>query len=291
MMQTVIDWTPRKGPASENVTVSDGMETPNSSSSADANSPATSVEAPFAFVKKQRRCRLACCTALARPTGFDINQEVISIQSTCIIFIPPPCAVSWFSGISAAYVRTRKGDENEDDDKASEVNKEEDDDPFMERIGRSTGIAASPVSSETLGIIGHEVEIDDCLRCNKGGYQHFKVTVTLPSRGLQGVAVVERTGGDMVVLESLDSARKSDAVAVSGSPCPPPCLRFDTTQSLGDAAAEPLIRRYFPSVVRRIEDVRAPQDAPAEDCGSVLRECVVCIGTLTLVNLPLIRVF
>lgn len=304
-MQTVVDWTTRKR--------SSEKESAGSSSTALSPTEASETveEEPFAFVKKARRCRQACCTAVTGSSFIDPNQEYLTLESTCIIFLPPPCVQSWFSGLTAMptttasiYQKRDSGGESSESDNdeaeseddgdepasrrstGSKSNKEkeqeadeddDDDDPFMEKattsvqavVGAKGVKEASPVEfpQETLGILAHEIEIDDCLSCANGGYQHFRLTVTLPKRGMQGTAVVERTGGDMLVLESLETtattatstpndspsgalpasstsalpSSSSSSLSSSSPSSPPssspsPCFRFTATRSLGDVS-------------------------------------------------------
>ena len=126
---------------------------------------------------------------------------------------------------------------------SSEEEDDDDDDPFMDRVGGDqpnssnsapsthlgTIVSSNPTSTTTAGfsnaqpglstngslpiaIQAHEAEIDDCLRCAVGGYQHFRLALTDARRGLAGATMVERTGGEFLKLTS-------------------DCLQFGTTKS------------------------------------------------------------
>ena len=124
-------------------------------------------EAPFAFVKKPRRCTLPCCTALA--TSVTDGAELLKLEKAPAVFLlPPPCEVSWFSGLS---MKNQIGLES--------LVGESDEDPFMDKEKvksqpPSGRLDPEEAPSACLGILGHELEIDDCLRCAEGGYQHFR---------------------------------------------------------------------------------------------------------------------
>jgi len=110
--------------------------------------------------------------------------------------------------------------------------------------------------SRRVTLLAKEKEIDECLRCVDGGYQHFRLEVHVPAQNLTGLVDVERTGGDLVFLRS-------------------PWLTFTAEKSFaGDAAAQ-LVASCFPSVFSRV------QDEP-----STLAECVVCSGEVELTGLP-----
>ena len=109
-----------------------------------------------------------------------------------------------------------------------------------------------------------------------GGYQHFKVTLSDRHRGMEGEVMVERMGGDMVLIDS-------------------EILTFDPTNSYVGASAGPLLQRFFPSVLRRLRasadkgsasDANTSADAGAQEQGrekeveSLLADCVVCTGRI-----------
>ena len=140
--------------------------------------------------------------------------------------------------------------------------------------GAATEIRGQPslleLDRRPLSLLAHESDIDDCLKCVKGGYLHFRVTLTDHARSTQGKVIVERTGGEMLRFEAAD-----DGGVKAG-----PQMTFATKHSFaGSAAVTPIIERFFPSVLRRLSD--------APDRQALLSDCVVCFGDLTLVNIPM----
>jgi len=147
------------------------------------------------------------------------------------------------------YAGGRYGDTSEDDD--------DDDDPFMERVGgdqNSSNCSSAPSNINSkqelnnaspttalsdnaklgpsthfgwvpIAMQAHEAEIDDCLRCAVGGYQHFRLAFTDAQRGLAGATMVERTGGEFLKLNS-------------------DCLQFSTTKSIGGVSRAPYTEGY-----------------------------------------------
>ena len=106
-METLVDWAPRKRnkpTGTAGIVLDEAPTTSFSSGNLDDTTEPAEEEAPFAFVRKKNRCRLACCTALG-PEMFDQGQAVHGQQTLTIrdcpavFFIPPPCEVSWFSGL------------------------------------------------------------------------------------------------------------------------------------------------------------------------------------------------
>jgi hypothetical protein len=164
----LIDWTStrkRTLQSSADEVVNDGSivdENENENESSDADDQ----EAPFSFVKKARKCKLECCSPLWALASSDGDHDTLSFSQLTIVFLPPPCDVSWFSGVCSF---------------SSSFNSEEDDDPFMEKdIPSEPALSSSGATTTTkkqktiIGILGHELEIDDCLKCADGGYQNFR---------------------------------------------------------------------------------------------------------------------
>ena len=95
--------------------------------------------------------------------------------------------------------------------------------------------------------------------------------------------MVERMGGDMVLIDS-------------------EVLTFDPTHSYVGASAEPLLQRFFPSVLRRLRasagkggasDGNTSVDAGGQEQGrekeveALLADCVVCMGRIEVRGLDL----
>ena len=286
------DWQTRKRLKS-----SDSSDCSSASSSSSSSSSTTAdqiiagdpadededVEQPFAFAS-HRRCRLACCVdngpaTTSTPSGAGgaaasaVIASAASAEATttlrrfsmstpnAVFFLPPPCEVAWFSGICAAGGQRHTGISFDDSD-------DDDDDDGDTSADESTEVSSLlKLFRGPLSLLAHESEIDDCLKCIRGGYLHFRVSVTDSARKMQGAAIVERTGGDMLRFESIEGDTE-------------PQIKFLTTQSFAGAeTVTPLIERFFPSVLRRLSD--------APDRQELLAECVVCFGELTFVDLPM----
>jgi hypothetical protein len=163
------------------------------------------------------------------------NPQVLSINNgPAVILLPPPSAgAAWFSGLCALQPEARPqpssgsggsggiSDDDGDNGVISDDAAADDDDPFMDCLDHGGGASLlsaepklrSPASSVAaasaaaagralITIQAHEREIDDCLRCAAGGYQHFRVAFTDSRRGLAGAEAVERTGGEFLHLAS-----------------------------------------------------------------------------------------
>lgn len=125
-------------------------------------------ETPFSFIKKARRCKLECCSPLWALASTENGHETLNLCENAIVFLPPPCEVSWFSGICSFKSNIS-------------INvAQEDEDPFMENnVHEVDDISSFGSNMRRIGILGHELEIDDCLKCADGGYQNFRYRVHL----------------------------------------------------------------------------------------------------------------
>jgi len=238
-MHTVVDWTPRKrlkdgGPLigvrgeddpSGLQALGDDDASPDPSGAGPSRAAALHDEAPFAFVRRNKkapdrmRCQLACCTAITVPVSEEVDNQmtILAADVRAVFLLPPPCDVGWFSGICV-----RTGGSSAGESGTAAVHDGYNSDPFMDGVEYAAAedarggdaAAAGGGGGGVLEVIGHELEIDDCLRCAAGGYQRFRVAVTdrFVEGGARGTALVERTGGDFVDLDA-------------------PSFRFRTSQS------------------------------------------------------------
>jgi hypothetical protein len=142
---TILDWTPRKRPASS---LSPSTAVPDEASLGIAVPEVEEIETPFSFLKR-KNCRQTCCTARVAP--LDGRTEFLNFtEALAIFFIPPPLDTDWISGCVVNV-----------------INNGSDIDSFMEST-------TSTQNNSQLSILAHEVEIDDCLRCAERGYQRFR---------------------------------------------------------------------------------------------------------------------
>ncbi|KAL4100452.1 hypothetical protein PRIC1_008244 [Phytophthora ramorum] len=98
--------------------------------------------------------------------------------------------------------------------------------------------------------MGEEIPVDDCVACPDGGYQEYRLTVMHFALGKEVELVVRKTGGDLCQLDSDEIQFQPSMLAVEA------------------------IEMYFPSIAER-----ADHDA------SVLRDCTVCFGEMTITTL------
>lgn len=153
-MNTIIDWTSRR--TLDNI---DLQEEKYVNLSVNAGEKAEEIDgekeddSPFSFVKRQKSCKLSCCSAFDTAASLHgvFGAETLSARMFAVIFIPPWCSPHWLSGI------------------ASSTRGATDDDPFMESVEVN-----SVVAQHQIYLQGHEEDIDDCLKCSSGGYQHFR---------------------------------------------------------------------------------------------------------------------
>ena len=212
---------------------------------------------PFSFAVR-KGCRLACCSGASTISASSPflrmpAEESLSISTPAIIFLPPPCQIAWFSGVCL----------RRDHIVVSSIPNNSQFDSQDATLGLQ----------RPMSFLAHEVDIDDCLRCAKGGYLHFRLSITDKTQSIQGSIIVERTGGDMIRFESHEMGEDSGTQIMT----------FQTTRSYaGTAAVTSLIKRFFPSVMRRLE--ASPNDI------ALLDECVVCVGDLNISGLPVQRI-
>ncbi|KAH7482267.1 uncharacterized protein KRP23_5441 [Phytophthora ramorum] len=103
--------------------------------------------------------------------------------------------------------------------------------------------------------MGEEIPVDDCVACPDGGYQEYRLTVMHFALGKEVELVVRKTGGDLCQLDSDE-------------------IQFQPSMLLTDDRAVEAIEMYFPSIAERVD-----HDA------SVLRDCTVCFGEMTITTL------
>ncbi|KAL4171648.1 hypothetical protein KRP22_009738 [Phytophthora ramorum] len=117
------------------------------------------------------------------------------------------------------------------------------------------GYFACASSRAQLGLMGEEIPVDDCVACPDGGYQEYRLTVMHFALGKEVELVVRKTGGDLCQLDSDE-------------------IQFQPSMLLTDDRAVEAIEMYFPSIAERVD-----HDA------SVLRDCTVCFGEMTITTL------
>lgn len=155
----LIDWTSTRKRTSDT-----NKEQEDTDQVIEQDEPEVEEDSPFSFVKKARRCKLECCSTLWALASTEGGHETLNLSEVCIVFLPPPCEVSWFSGICSFNSR--------------ETIQEKEEDPFMEtnvhEVTEVSAMGSLSSSKGSVGILGHELEIDDCLKCADGGYQNFR---------------------------------------------------------------------------------------------------------------------
>ena len=248
----------------------------------DKGSDSSSGPQPFDFVRRvgRRRCVGPCCVTdgsaqLSSSRSTLPTTRNVSVNGTAIIFVPPECETDWISG--TIFPLADDSDSNDDEQlvlgqPSSQPGASSDPGPAVipmggDPLGGDTDPATfdhdrsdSPVAlksnvAHNLSLMATEEPIDGCLRCAQGGFQHFKVTINDRRRGTEGHVLVERTGGDMVRFEA-------------------PALMFNSEASYVGPAAEPYLRRFFPSVLERLGDDK-----------ELLLDCRVCTGRIFISGL------
>jgi hypothetical protein len=120
----------------------------------------------------------------------------------------------------------------------------------------------------TLTLLGVHTEIDACLQCCQGGYQHFTMRLTDRREHHREVAVlVEKRGGDLAALRHVDrvpyGARVPDNTVT---------LDFAPDVLKTDGAMMALVRKYFPKLL----------NAAGEDPERTLADTIIVAGRMTV---------
>ncbi|OQS04584.1 hypothetical protein THRCLA_03194 [Thraustotheca clavata] len=83
----------------------------------------------------------------------------------------------------------------------------------------------------TVGLLGVEMDVDDCVRCPHGGYREYSLKLIQYETEMEVEVFVYKTGGNLCAIQS----DQED-------------IRFETLNMLTDDKAEKFIRKVFPSV-------------------------------------------
>ncbi|KDO27463.1 hypothetical protein SPRG_07052 [Saprolegnia parasitica CBS 223.65] len=116
------------------------------------------------------------------------------------------------------------------------------------------------VDGASLGLMGVEVPVDDCVHCPHGGYREYNLTVINYEVDKELEIAVYKTGGESCTIASDDVG---------------PSVHFDTSRLLVDSDAATAIEVLFPSI------------ATAASSPEELSACVVCYGTMRLPHVAL----
>jgi len=184
------------------------------------------MEQPFAFVRRKNEREEEWCLCCPLPIVQGAEMQPLDFRARGYLFVPP-------------YSEPSEDGEREELKRLEQEKRGGWHTDSRERQGAQwfSGTFLS-VDRQQVTVLAKEKAIDECMRCRDGGYQHFRLEVHVPRRGLTALVDVERTGGDVVSLRSPWLSFSTDQ-SFAGVSNPPPSNNPTTSWSF--ASLTPLL--------------------------------------------------